>query len=249
MRNRAVAHDLKGLMRVQRTHVAELVAMREEKHIPYEVFEVTKFLLEENIDLYGSILKLWRAGYFVSCLMLGRVLMENCINLQYIYQKDTERRAKNYMMHSFVAMFKRMKEGGVGEFNGEPVDERIKDLKQEFEKSGGNSSRWDGRTFKEMCEELGHTKIYNDFYVRLSQYTHSQYKGQRSFEESRPYNDFMRTLILRHIPILNYEALKAINEKYDLLWGVAIIRGYPYEGATLAFSFSSKKVDEEMGKR
>lgn len=247
-KNRHMAHDFNGLMRVQKDHVKELVAMRTEKAIPYEVFEVTKFLLEENIDLYGSIMTLWKVGYFEQCLMLGRVLMENCVSLQYIYQKDTEKRAKNYMLHSFVSTFKRMKEGGVNTFYDEPVDEKIEELKKEFEKSGKNNSRWDGRTFKEMCDELGHTSIYNEFYARLSRYTHSQYKGQRSFDESRPYNDFMRKLMLRHIPMLTYEALKAINEKYDLLWGVAIIKNYPHDGAMLAFSFSSKKVDEEMSK-
>ena len=243
LKNRTISHDFKAVVKLQQAHVDELISRH--KDIPYEVLHVTAFLLEENIELYKSIATLLRQGYFQPCLVLGRTILENTIKLQYIFQKDTETRAKNYMVHSFVNTLERMKKAGVDEFDEGEVSEQINELKKEFQKSGSRDYYWDGKSFKEICEILGHNWVYESWYSRLSKYTHSQYKGHRGFEERRPYNDFMRKLILRDMVVLTLEALKSINEKYELLEGGAIITDYPYEGATLAFSISSKKTDEE----
>jgi len=58
----------------------------------------------------------------------------------------------------------------------------------------------------------------------------------------------MKKFITIDVMILSFEGLKAINEKYNLQEGFAIITDYPHKGATLIFSISSKAVDERNSK-
>ena len=249
---RGVAHNFKGLVRVQEAHVKELIAHRKDENIPFELFEVTKFLLEENVDLYKSIIILLKKGLFQPCLVLGRIIIENSINLQYIYQKDSETRAKNYMIHAFVGDLKRMKKTHENDPDVDvsgPIIAGIEELKKELQKSGNRDRPWDGKTFKEICEALNHEWVYKAWYSRLSRYVHSEYKAQRSFDIKRPHNDFLKRLISRDIEVLVLETLKSINNKYNLMEGFAVIENYPHEEATLFFSFSSKEVDEEATRK
>jgi len=106
-------------------------------------------------------------------------------------------------------------------------------IEGEIDKSGSKKNCWDGKSFKDMCDELGQSKVYELWYRRLSKYIHSQYRSIRSFEKEGPYNDFMKKFITIDVMILSFEGLKAINEKYNLQEGFAIITDYPHKGATL----------------
>ncbi len=185
--------------------------------------------------------------------MLARSVLENATNLQYIYQKDTERRSKNYVFHSTAINLEKIKKLEKKPPGTDEVIKYFEQIKSEIHKSGDRDSHWDGISFKKICGELNQAPIYEEFYSRLSKYTHSQFKGIRSLETGGPYAEFIKKFLTKHLQILILQGLKAINEKYNLLEGGVIITDYPEKGAITVFSISSKEVDEktaeEMSKK
>lgn len=240
---------LDGFKKAVVLHQAHLEALIKKRvEIQPDIFEVIRFFLEENIDFYKSIYVLYKNGLYQSCLILGRSVMENSVNLRYILQSDTEKRAKNFLLHSTTSLIKRL------ETDQEEIPEKnellefLASKEQELNRSGDNKYLWDGKSFKQICAELGWEVMYTLWYTRLSKYVHSQYKGIRDLSEQRPYNDFMRKLITKDLLTIALQTIKDINEKYNLQEGYIVITDYPHENADMIFSFSSKEVDEKMSK-
>lgn len=240
-------HDFKEIIKIQRSHLKELI--KRESDIQSDIFKATKFILEENVDLYKSIVLLYKRGYIQSCLLLARSIIENVINLQYIFQEDTEKRAKNYTFHSTAINLEKIKKIEKKPPGTDEVIKYFEKIKNEIQKSGNQKNYWDGISFKKICEELDQAEIYEQFYSRLSEYTHSQYKGIRSLEIERPYTDFIKKFLTKNLQILTLQSLKSINEKYNLYEGGAIITDYPKRGAVTVFSISSKETDEKTAEQ
>ncbi len=243
-KKREILHDFKEIVRMQKGHLDELVSRRAD--IEPDVFNVMKFILEESIGHYNSIIVLFKKDQFQACLLIGRSIIESSINLQYILRSETERKAKNFILHSttsFIKGLRSIKEEMPGKVE---MLNYLEELEEQLQKSGSKDFHWDGKSFKQICDELGLSDIYEAWYSRLSKYVHSQYKGTRDFEQERPYNDFLKRLITKDMYILTLQTLKDINEKYNLLEGGATIFDYPQQGAVMVFSISSKKIDDEV---
>jgi len=246
LKKREILHDFKKITKCQEAHLKEL--LKRKSNIQSDVFDATRFILEEGIDFYKSLIVLFNKGHIQSCLLMARPIVENAIDLQYIFQKDTEKRAKNYILHPVVSSIDKLKESE--DLPGkDKVIEWLEQLKSELNKSGGQNTYWDGKNFKKICEELNQGAIYELWYTRLSKYIHSQYKGERGLERKGPYTDFIKRFISQDIMILTLGSLKAINEKYNLLEGRVVIKNYPHENAVLIFSISSKETDEKAAKQ
>lgn len=76
--------------------------------IPKDVLDVTTFLLNEIYDVFHSMSILMRKKDFVGCSRLARTIFENSINIQYIYKKDTEKRAEDFKKISLENMVKKI---------------------------------------------------------------------------------------------------------------------------------------------
>lgn len=245
-KKREIIHDFGKMVKIQEVHLAEI--FRRQSVIPVDIFNVIKFVLEENIDYYKSIIILYNNGQFQSCLLIGRSIIENSINLRYILQEDTERRAKNFVLHSTTSFLKGLKSIKENMPGKDEMIRHLEELQNQQQKSGSHNFKWDGKSFKQICIELNLETIYDAWYSRLSKYVHSQYKAVRNLDEERPYNNFLKKLVSKDMLVLTLQTLKDINSKYNLQEGGVIIYDYPENGSALIFSISSKEIDEKMKK-
>jgi len=241
-----ILNDFGQVIKVYEDELKELI--NKKAGIQLEVFDVTKFILEEIIDLYKSIIVLYENNHVQSCLLITRPILESCINLLYIFQKDTEQRSNNFLIHPACSLLKDLEETEDEAPGKAETIIALRQLKDGIKRSVNRNNYWDGKTFKDMCEELEENEIYKMWYTRLSKYTHSQYKN-RNLNWERPYGQFIKDLLTKKIILLSFQALKAINEKYNLLEGGAIINNYPHKGAKVFISISSKEVDEQTAKQ
>lgn len=117
-----------------------------------------------------------------------------------------------------------------------------------YHPTGDRHSHWDGKSIREIFCELNKEPIYDEWYSRLSGYTHQQYKGKTDFDIDSPYIVFLKKLIMRDIVIIGLETLKSINDKYDLVDQVMWFHDYPEPGATFFFSVNPKRSEIETKK-
>ncbi len=238
--------DLKEIRNFLANHLKEWD--KRKKDIPHDVFQTTRFILENSIDAYESISVLYKQKHYESCIILARTILENSVNLKYIYQKDLEKRARNFAIFPMKSWVEKSKQFDDIDMIGKT--ELINAMKKKLETylpSGNNRNHWDGRNIKELFEEVGLMKFYTEGYSRLSGFTHSNFKGSVDLHENRPYITFIRKFIFVDILVVTLEALKSMNEKYDLLDGVMIIEDYPHIGATFFFSVNNKRTEGAVG--
>lgn len=236
---KAYTADLAVMVNELERHLAQLRNKKAE--VQEDIFDVTAYLLEENIDLYQSIITLYRGEHFRSCLILIRNILENFVNLQYIYAADSEKRAKNFRLHSFLKYLKRvhMVKDMPSDIRKEFVDLQ-ESTQRDYQPSGVKKGHWDGKSFRDMCEELKLTFIYEDWYSRLSGYSHSQYRGNRDLDHEGPYNNFLRDLVVKHVSVVGLQTLYKINGKYNLTEDIVGIHDYPHEGAIFLFAVNER---------
>lgn len=236
---RAYTADLAVMNNELGRHLAQLRNKKAE--VQEDIFDVTAYLLEENIDLYQSIITLYKQGHFRSCLILVRNILENFVNLEYIYAVDSEKRAKNFRLYSGIKYLKR-----VPKVKDMPPDikkefaEVLQDMERDYQPSGIRKGHWDGKSMREICDELKLTFIYEDWYSRLSGYSHSQYRGNRDLDREGPYNKFLRDLVWKHVSVIGLQTLYTINSKYDLTEDIVSIHGYPHPGAVFFFAVNKR---------
>jgi len=238
-------HDFGQIIKLHEMELKELFGKKNE--IDSNIFDSTEFVLREVIELYKSIIVLMENNLIQPCLLIARPIVENCINLLYIYQRDTEQRSKNFLRHPGCSLLKDLEEAKEDAPGKNKMIEGLKVLNDQIKRSGENKKYWDGKNFKTMCAELGEEEIYKMWYTRLSKYTHSQYKN-RSIRKG-PYAQFIDDLLTKKIMLLSLQALKSINEKYNLLEGGMVFKNYPRKGEILIFSISSKKIEEQTSKQ
>jgi len=239
LHRRAYSQDIDSIHKVLERHLEELKKRKSE--IPGDIFDVTVFLLEENMELYLSIITLYKQGRFRACLPIARIILENFVNLEYIYANDSERRAKNFISFAVTNYLKR-----ANTLKDMPAEvkkdfaEMLKNMELEYQRSGKNMRHWDGKNFREICDELKLTFLHTQWYTRLSGYTHSEFKRGRDFDREGPYNEFLRDLVWKHISIIGLQAIFKINSKYNLTEDVVVIKDYPHPGATFFFAVNER---------
>lgn len=241
--------DLQEIVRFLKRYLANLDELQG-KASP-ELLAVTGFLIAETIDLYDAVIILRKKGRFLPCLMLARSMVENSINLQYIYQKNTEQRARNF--HAFPLKDYLKRAEGVEPRNDEDrkmlnrMREEIKSHKPE----GERSYHWDGKSIGQIFRELELERMHSAIYSRLSGFTHAQF-GSRNFQEDRPYTNFLKTLLTKEVFLSVLESLRSVSEHFDLAPDVLLIDGFPGTGPDIFFTTNRKRtkmVDEEEFKK
>lgn len=236
---RKTTRNLRTVERLIKDHLKELEKHRSE--IQPDIFDTTQFLLEEMVEAYGSIIQLLKAGRFQSSLTIGRTIVESTVNLRYIHKEDSERRAKAFIQFPTVGLLEKAKRA----YREDPKPEYGKLInyldyeKKRFKNQTGNERSWSGKNMKEMCDELGLLVVYQNWYKRLSEYSHCQYRGHRDLNQRSPYPDFLRNALFKDTPVLGLQALKTINEKYNLLEGFVVISDVPQKGAVPIFSINN----------
>lgn len=225
-----VTKEFEQIIKFLQGHLLELE--KNNNRIPQDVFDVTKFFLEEDIDIYVSMDILMRKEHFRGCLAMTRALLENAINLQYIYSKDTNDRARNYKLASENNILKRIENSGnlAKSFSHmvAKLKEDLKDFKHE-------------KRISEKAQEIGYLSTYNDAYRRLSEFVHSSYRPERELGDKGITATYLRRIVFRDALLVTLDALKTVCEKYDLDGGVMVIDNYPNANAMVMFSTNPKK--------
>lgn len=206
-----------------------------------EIRDATVFLLQEIAEAYDVLALLVKHGKLRACLPTARAILESAITLQYIYKEDSERRAYNFLSFFSVGYLKKLDKFSKEDIAGhEEMFEGMRAIRDKRNPTGNKKNYWDGRDFREICISLNLESVYEEWYTRLSQFSHGQYKGRSDIEERRPYFDFLRRLVLRDLVVMILEGLLAINTKHDLLWGLIHIPDYPHENADFLFSINHR---------
>jgi len=221
---------------------------RRKDDIPVDIFDATRFILETLVDSYGAVHTLYGKKHLDSCIVLARTILENSVNLKYIHQKDSERRAKNFIIFPMKLWLKRTKNlDDADAIKNSEVLLNIKRITEEYNPTGDRTDHWDGKKIRDLFDELKLTPVYTEGYSRLSGYIHPHFKKGIDMHTKRPYYDFIRKFIFKDILVVTLETLKTINEKYDLLEGVVILGDYPRKREVLFFSINNKKYGNDVG--
>lgn len=248
----ATREQLKDLSEIKvflGAHLKELVSRKAD--IQPDIYDATRYILQTLIESYDSIHTLYDNKHMESCIILARTVLENAVNLKYIHQDESksEQRARNFILYPMKPWLERSKNFPEEELKAK--EELFTGIKKELEKykpEGNNKNHWDGRTVKEVFEETHLISFYTEGYSRLSGFIHPHYKSGIDMHTERPYFDFIRRFIFADILVVSLEALKMINERYDLLEGGMIIEDYPKKGIVFFFSVNNKKYDPITGK-
>jgi len=240
LRVRNEMNDIKQIRYVVLDHLRELIKRR--KGIDDNLFEITAFLLDEIGDSLASIIKL-REDHLKSSIMIARFILEDSVNLQYIYKADSEKRALNYRAFSAKGLLKRMEQSKEEDERIKGEIPRVKERVDKYSPSGNNPGHWDGRSVKDIMSDLGLDNIYSNWYMRMSSYIHPQYHGHKiTADVDSPYINFLKDMVFKDLAMPILESLKVINEKLDLLEGGVIFRDYPKKKSTLIFSINNKRM-------
>lgn len=234
--------DLREARKFLTQYLEDFLKVRE-KSDP-ELFEATRFLLQENIDMYGAIIELHKKDHFLSCLIIGRSILENSINLQYIYRAESEQRAKNFTLYGLMQYKRRMEELKITSEGQVELMKSIDKKLKGYKPSGESKYHWDGKSISKLFTELNLKSLYPSLYGRLSGFTHGSF-GNRNFNQSRPYIQLLRGLFTRELFLVVLESLRVVSERFDMEPAVVCIDDFP-AGATTLFSTNPKKMEREL---
>ncbi|MCB9818381.1 hypothetical protein H6787_02740 [Candidatus Nomurabacteria bacterium] len=231
--------DLKAVKDFLIAHFQQIYSAKD--RIPPDVFDVSMFFITEAIQLFDSIDILSRKNHLRGCLPIARTIMEISINLQYIYRKDVEQRAKLFKLDSMYEMRRKgdsiedeSKDNPVYQEYMKKLDEELKDYKKEK------------KTIYEKAAEVNMKSFYVSTYRRLSEYVHSGYRPARDFDEEGPYNDFLKRVVFTDTVMFMLMGLKSVCEEYDLDGGFMVIDDPGYKG--IVFFSTNPKKEEERSK-
>lgn len=205
--------------------------------IPSDIFDVTMFSLEEILGVYESMDILMQKKDYSGCIKLARSILENSINIQYIYKSDSENRAKNFKLKSMDGMAKKFKT--LSEYTPEVIE--MHDFFQEKLKEYTPEKR-----IREKFKELNLDDTYARSYVRLSEHIHPTYRSHRlDYTENRPYVEELKRTARADTCLITLMALEKICTKYDLDGGVMVIDDLGYKGIVF-FGTNPKREEAKM---
>mgnify|MGYP003393233789 FL=1 len=206
------------------------------KSVPADVFDVTMFSLEEIFSVFESMDILIQKNDYSGCIKLARSVLENSINIQYIYKDDSESRAKNFKLKSLEGMVKKFKTLNTNT----PEVIEMHDFFQEKLKEYSPEKK-----IREKFRELNMDATYSRSYVRLSDHVHPTYRSHRlDYAESGPYVEELKRTVRADTCLITLMALEKICTKYDLDGGVMVIDDLGYKG-TVLFATNPKKIETE----
>jgi hypothetical protein len=206
------------------------------KSIPEDVFDVTKFSIEEFIGIFESMDTLIMKNNFEGCIKLSRSILENSINLQYIYKEDTEKRATNFKLTQVKGMAKKF----------EALDEYTPEAKEMYEFFKEQLKGYKETKIREKFTAVNSESQYLTSYQRLSEFIHPTYRSSKiDFTEKRPFVENLKRIVRADTCVITLMSLKEVCTKYDLDGGIMMIDEPGYIGHVF-FATNPKKAKEEM---
>lgn len=214
-------------------HLKQLEGKR--KSIPEDVFDVTKFSLEEIFGVFKSMDILMQKNDFEGCIKLSRSILENSINLQYIYKEDAEKRAKNFKLTSLKGLSRKF----------EALDEYTPEAKEMYDFFQEKLKCYEPeKNIRDKFKAVNSDAMYVRSYKRLSEFIHPVYRPQRvDFSENRPFVMEMKRTVRSDTCLVTLMALERVCTKYDLDGGVMMIDDSEYKGVVF-FATNPKKQEE-----
>lgn len=216
-------------------HLDQITEKRDS--IPEDVFDVTVFTLEEILGVFESMDTLMQKRDYAGCIKLSRSILENSINLQYIYKQDTEKRAKNFKLASLKGMVRKFE--SLDEYTPEAREmyEFFQEQLREYEKE---------KHIREKFMEVNSDATYVRSYRRLSEHVHPTYRSHKlDYSENRPYIEELRRTVRADTCLIALIALERVCSRYDLDGGLMMIDDLGYKG-TIFFATNPKKAEEDM---
>jgi len=208
------------------------------KSIPEDVFDVTVFSIEEILSVFESMDILMQKGDYAGCIRLSRSILENSINLQYIYKEDVEKRAKNFKLAALNGLAKKFE--SLDDYTPEAKEmygffqEKLKEYEPE-------------KRIRDKFKAVNSAAMYVRSYKRLSEHVHPTYRSHRlDYSENRPYIEELKRTVRADTCLITLIALERVCTKYDLDGGVMMIDDLGYKG-TVLFATNPKKM-EPIGK-
>lgn len=207
-----------------------------QESIPKDVFDVTKFSIEEFIGIFESMDTLIMKEDFEGCIKLSRSILENSVNLKYIYKEDTEQRARNFKLTQVKGMAKKF----------EALDEYTPEAKETYDFFKEELKGYKETKIREKFEAVNSESQYLTSYQRLSEFIHPTYRpGRIDFTEKRPFIENLKRIVRADTCVITLMSLKAVCIKYDLDGGIMMIDEPGYIGHVF-FATNPKKAEEDM---
>ncbi|MFA6446123.1 MAG: DUF5677 domain-containing protein [Candidatus Paceibacterota bacterium] len=204
--------------------------------IPVDIFDVTKFSIDEFVSIFESMETLMRMKDFEGCLKLSRSILENSINLQYIYKEDTEKRAENFKLTQVKGMTKKF----------EVLDEFTPEAKEMYDLFKEKLKDYKEIKIREKFKVINSEIQYLKSYQRLSEFTHPTYRSKKiDFTERRPFVENLKRIVRSDTCLITLMALEVVCIKYDLDGGIMMIDEPGYIGQVF-FATNPKKAEEDM---
>ncbi len=212
-------------------HLKQIEEKRE--NIDPDIFDITKFTIEEFISLFNSMDILLENDDFEGSLKLSRSILENSINLRYIYEKDSQKRARNFKLTAVNGLVKKFK-------TLDKPDAELRGFNTILEKTLEDYKQIQTRQkFKEVNSEDEYLKSYQ----RLSEFIHPTYRSKKiDFRKEGPYINSLKGIVRSDTCIVTLMVLKAICIKYDMDGGVMMLEEPKYKG-TVFFATNPKKAE------
>ncbi len=216
-------------------HLRQLEEKRDS--IPEDVFDITRFSFEELLSTFESMDTLIKKTDYEGCIKLSRSILENSVNLRYIYKEDTEKRAKNFKLKSVKELSRKF--DSLEEIT--PEAKEMNDYFQELLKDYTPE-----KNIREKFKAVNSDATYVRSYRRLSEFIHPAYRPQKiDFSENRPYVLEMKRTVRSDTCIVTLMALMVVCLKYDLEGGIVMVDEPGYIGKVF-FATNPKKAEEDM---
>lgn len=216
---------------ILRDHIRQL--QDKKSLIPEDVFDVTKFSIEEMLSTFESMDILIKKNDIGGCIKLSRTILENSINLRYIYKEDIENRAKNFKTASIKKLSEKFESLDECTPEAKEINSYLQKLLKDYIP--------DKKNIRDKFKEVNSDSTYIRSYKRLSEYIHPTYRHQKiDFNKNTPYILEMKRTVRSDTCIIALTALMDICIKYDLDGGIMVIEEPEYKG-TVFFSTNPVK--------
>lgn len=216
-------------------HLEQIAEKRDS--ISEDIFDVTIFTIEEILGVFESMDTLMQKRDYAGCIKLSRSILENSINLQYIYKEDIEKRAKNFKLASLGGMAKKF----------ESLDEYTLEAKEMYEFFQEKLKEYTPeKSMRDKFKAVNSDATYVRSYRRLSEHVHPTYRSHKlDYSENRPYIEELRRTVRADTCLITLIALERVCSRYDLDGGIMMIDDLGYKG-TVFFATNPKKAEEDM---
>lgn len=205
--------------------------------IPEDVFDITKFSLEELLSTFESMDTLIKKRDYEGCIKLSRSILENSVNLRYIYKEDTEKRAKNFKLKSVQILSKKFESLEDPALEAKEMNDYFQELLKDYTPE---------KNMRDKFKEINSEATYIRSYKRLSEFVHPAYRPKKiDFSENRPYALEMKRTVRSDTCIVTLMALEAVCLKYDLDGGIVMVDEPGYIGKVF-FATNPKRAEEDM---